>query len=154
MKIYNSEDFQVEIKDDSTPLTIADKNANDRIMEFLIPTEIKIISEENKQLAYEDRKNWEVCWIVDPLDGTKEFIKNGTDFTDFTLLHPLGSAHDLQDDLHLKARPRLAIFNAGPTEIDYLKVYIRRLRQKLEGDPENIGQIISERGVGYKFVAA
>jgi DNA-binding response OmpR family regulator len=39
-------------------------------------------------------------------------------------------------------------------EIDYLKVYIRRLRQKLEGDPENIGQIISERGVGYKFVAA
>ncbi len=39
-------------------------------------------------------------------------------------------------------------------EIDYLKVYIRRLRQKLEGDPENIGEIISERGVGYKFVAA
>lgn len=39
-------------------------------------------------------------------------------------------------------------------EIDYLKVYIRRLRQKLEGDPESIGQIISERGVGYKFVAA
>jgi DNA-binding response OmpR family regulator len=38
-------------------------------------------------------------------------------------------------------------------EIDYLKVYIRRLRQKLEGDPESIGQIISERGVGYKFVA-
>ncbi len=81
MKIYNSEDFQVEIKDDSSPLTIADKNANDRIMEFLIPTEIKIISEENAQLAYEDRKNWEVCWIVDPLDGTKEFIKKNGEFT-------------------------------------------------------------------------
>ncbi|MEK7247372.1 MAG: response regulator transcription factor, partial [Chloroflexota bacterium] len=39
-------------------------------------------------------------------------------------------------------------------EIDYLKVYIRRLRQKLEGDPETIGRIVSERGVGYKFVAA
>lgn len=39
-------------------------------------------------------------------------------------------------------------------EIDYLKVYVRRLRQKLEGDPETIGQIVSERGVGYKFVAA
>jgi DNA-binding response OmpR family regulator len=39
-------------------------------------------------------------------------------------------------------------------EIDYLKVYIRRLRQKLEGDPESIGEIVSERGVGYKFVAA
>ncbi|MCH8814605.1 MAG: response regulator transcription factor, partial [Chloroflexi bacterium] len=39
-------------------------------------------------------------------------------------------------------------------EIDYLKVYVRRLRQKLEGDPETIGEIVSERGVGYKFVAA
>lgn len=81
MKIYNSEDFQVEIKDDSSPLTIADTNANNRIMEFLIPTGIKIISEENKQLAYEDRKDWGVCWIVDPLDGTKEFIKKNGEFT-------------------------------------------------------------------------
>ena len=81
MKIYNSEDFQVEIKDDSSPLTIADTNANNRIMEFLIPTKIKIISEENKQLAYEDRKNWDECWIVDPLDGTKEFIKKNGEFT-------------------------------------------------------------------------
>jgi two-component system KDP operon response regulator KdpE len=39
-------------------------------------------------------------------------------------------------------------------EVDYLKVYIRRLRQKLEGDPDTIGRIVSERGVGYKFVAA
>ena len=39
-------------------------------------------------------------------------------------------------------------------EVDYLKVYVRRLRQKLEGDPETIGEIVSERGVGYKFVAA
>ena len=81
MKIYNSEDFQIEIKDDSSPLTIADKNANDKIMEFLIPTEIKIISEENKQLAYDDRKDWNTCWIVDPLDGTKEFIKKNGEFT-------------------------------------------------------------------------
>lgn len=81
MKIYNSEDFQVEIKDDSSPLTIADTNANNRIMQFLIPTGIKIISEENKQLAYKDRKDWDVCWIVDPLDGTKEFIKKNGEFT-------------------------------------------------------------------------
>ncbi len=81
MKIYNSKDFKVEIKDDSSPLTIADTNANNRIMEFLIPTGIKIISEENKQLAYGDRKDWDVCWIVDPLDGTKEFIKKNGEFT-------------------------------------------------------------------------
>lgn len=81
MKIYNSEDFQVEIKDDSSPLTIADKNANDVIMKFLIPTEIKIISEENKQLSFQERKNWNRCWIVDPLDGTKEFIKKNGEFT-------------------------------------------------------------------------
>ena len=81
MKIYSSEDFQVEIKEDSSPLTIADKNANERIMDFLIPTEINIISEENKQLAYDDRKDWDTCWIVDPLDGTKEFIRKNGEFT-------------------------------------------------------------------------
>lgn len=81
MKIYIKEDFQVEKKSDDSPLTFADKKANDVINQRLLPTGIPIISEENKQLAYSERKLWEKCWIVDPLDGTKEFIKKNGEFT-------------------------------------------------------------------------
>lgn len=80
MEIYK-EDFDVEYKDDASPLTEADKNANAVIMSFLETTSIPIISEENKQTAYNVRKNWTSCWIVDPLDGTKEFVKKNGEFT-------------------------------------------------------------------------
>ena len=81
MKVYKTEDFQVESKDDESPLTIADQKANDVINKFLISTGIPIISEENKQLDFAERKDWNKCWIVDPLDGTKEFIKRNGEFT-------------------------------------------------------------------------
>lgn len=80
MQIYDTA-FNVEIKDDKSPLTEADKKANDIINSFLQPTPIPIISEENKQIDYSTRKDWETCWIVDPLDGTKEFIKRNGEFT-------------------------------------------------------------------------
>ncbi|MDC9724259.1 MAG: 3'(2'),5'-bisphosphate nucleotidase CysQ [Urechidicola sp.] len=81
MKVYESDDFNIEIKGDDSPLTQADKNANDVINSFLIPTNIPIISEENKQTDFDIRKNWETCWVVDPVDGTKEFIKRNGEFT-------------------------------------------------------------------------
>ncbi len=81
MKVYGREDLGVEYKDDSSPLTLADKNCNDIINSYLIKTEFPIISEENRQLAFEERKDWESCWIVDPLDGTKEFVKRNGEFT-------------------------------------------------------------------------
>ena len=81
MKVYESDDFNIEIKGDDSPLTQADKNANDIINSFLIPTDIPIISEENKQTDFDIRKNWETCWVVDPVDGTKEFIKRNGEFT-------------------------------------------------------------------------
>lgn len=81
MKIYEKEDFQVETKEDDSPLTIADKRANYVINKYLLPTGIPIISEENNQLDFSERKNWKQCWIVDPLDGTKEFIKRNGEFT-------------------------------------------------------------------------
>jgi 3'(2'), 5'-bisphosphate nucleotidase len=81
MEVYGTDDFEVEIKGDNSPLTIADKTANDIINTFLIPTKIPIISEENKQTSYSVRKNWDECWIVDPVDGTKEFIKRNGEFT-------------------------------------------------------------------------
>ena len=81
MKIYEGDNFEVESKDDDSPLTIADKKANDVINEVLLQMSIPIISEENKQLSYDVREQWETCWIVDPLDGTKEFIKKNGEFT-------------------------------------------------------------------------
>jgi len=81
MEIYSQEDLGVEYKDDNSPLTLADKKCNDVINSYLIKTEHPIISEENRQLDYEERKDWNTCWIVDPLDGTKEFVKRNGEFT-------------------------------------------------------------------------
>lgn len=80
MQVYDTA-FDVEIKDDKSPLTEADKRANDIINSFLVSTPIPIISEENKQIDFSVRKNWNKCWIVDPVDGTKEFIKRNGEFT-------------------------------------------------------------------------
>lgn len=81
MKIYSQDDLGVEYKDDESPLTLADKKCNDVINSYLINTEHPIISEENKQLEFSERKDWDTCWIVDPLDGTKEFVKRNGEFT-------------------------------------------------------------------------
>ena len=80
MSIYDTP-FDVEFKEDQSPLTIADKHANEIINSYLIPTEIPVISEENKQIDYNARKEWSRCWVVDPVDGTKEFIKKNGEFT-------------------------------------------------------------------------
>ncbi len=80
MEVYDTS-FDVEIKDDKSPLTEADKKANDVINSYLFETNVPIISEENKQIDYSIRKKWDTCWIVDPVDGTKEFIKRNGEFT-------------------------------------------------------------------------
>src|SRR5690554_1874152 len=80
MDVYDTP-FEVALKDDASPLTEADKQANAIINSFLLPTQIPIISEENKQTDYAVRKTWETCWVVDPVDGTKEFIKRNGEFT-------------------------------------------------------------------------
>jgi len=80
MEVYDSV-IEVEYKNDKSPLTEADKKANVIINSFLISTQIPIISEENKQTDFSIRKNWNTCWVVDPVDGTKEFIKRNGEFT-------------------------------------------------------------------------
>jgi 3'(2'), 5'-bisphosphate nucleotidase len=83
MDIYNNSDFNVEMKSDNSPLTVADKRANAYIcseLKRLYPS-IPIISEEIKNIDYSQRLNWDECFIVDPLDGTKEFIKKSDEFT-------------------------------------------------------------------------
>ena len=81
MEIYENEDFEVDFKGDNSPLTKADLASHEIIMDFLEETDIPVLSEEGKDLAYEERKNWKQLWIVDPIDGTKEFIKRNGEFT-------------------------------------------------------------------------
>lgn len=81
MEIYRRKDLGVQKKCDNSPLTIADQKANEVINKYLSPLGKPIISEENQQIEYLKRKEWPECWIVDPLDGTKEFIKKNDEFT-------------------------------------------------------------------------
>jgi len=82
LEVYGR-DFEVEYKGDDSPLTEADKAANRIIMAFLDSSHAgtPVISEENREIAYEQRRDWHRFWLVDPLDGTKEFIKKNGEFT-------------------------------------------------------------------------
>lgn len=83
LAIYNdpASDFEVERKADNSPLTIADRKAHAVISNLLAHTPYPLLSEEGKHLPYEERRLWNTLWIVDPLDGTKEFIKRNGEFT-------------------------------------------------------------------------
>lgn len=74
--------LDIQTKKDESPLSKADLHSNTRIRDFLSKnSEVKnYISEEDKEIAYEDRKDWDYYWLIDPIDGTKEFIKGGNDF--------------------------------------------------------------------------
>lgn len=88
LKIYESDDFDMEQKDDLSPLTRADKRGHEVIMQHLLKTRLPMLSEEGKSIPYADRVKWEYFWMVDPLDGTKEFIKRNGEFTvNIALIH-------------------------------------------------------------------
>lgn len=89
IEIYTKE-FEITYKDDSSPLTEADRAANEIITDGLnaLPIKLPILSEEGKEIPYEERKEWDYFWMVDPLDGTKEFIKKNGEFTvNIALIH-------------------------------------------------------------------
>ena len=81
LEIYHSGAFDVELKGDNSPLTKADTASHDVIMSYLEPTNIPVLSEEGRDITYQERKDWKQLWIVDPIDGTKEFIKRNGEFT-------------------------------------------------------------------------
>jgi 3'(2'), 5'-bisphosphate nucleotidase len=81
LEVYAYADFKVEMKSDMSPLTLADKRAHVIIDSHLRETGLPLLSEEGSSIAYEDRKNWDYFWLIDPLDGTKEFIKKNGEFT-------------------------------------------------------------------------
>ncbi len=80
LAVYDT-DYAIETKDDRSPLTEADRQAHRVIQKGLAPVGLPILSEEGRQLPYETRKGWDRFFLVDPLDGTKEFIKRNGEFT-------------------------------------------------------------------------
>lgn len=83
LSIYTdpASDFEIERKADNSPLTIADRKAHTTISTILNETPFPVLSEEGRRLGYDIRREWDMLWIVDPLDGTKEFIKRNGEFT-------------------------------------------------------------------------
>ena len=82
LAVYET-DFEVNTKADKTPVTEADLLAHNAIVSALqrITPDIPVLSEESSKIAFEERRRWESYWLVDPLDGTKEFINRNGDFT-------------------------------------------------------------------------
>ena len=92
LKIYNDPDKadEVTFKTDHSPLTLADEASNEVITNRLkiLRPDIPVLSEEGRKIPYSERKNWEYFWCVDPLDGTKEFVKRNGEFTvNIALIH-------------------------------------------------------------------
>lgn len=81
MEVYRGDDFGIETKQDESPLTLADRRAHRIIADQLKKTGIPVLSEEGAHTPYPERSGWERFWLVDPLDGTKEFIHRNGDFT-------------------------------------------------------------------------
>jgi 3'(2'), 5'-bisphosphate nucleotidase len=81
MGVFESMNFSVEYKTDRSPLTIADTSAHEIIKKKLLVTDFPLLSEEGKLTPYSERQHWDNFWMVDPLDGTKEFINRNKDFT-------------------------------------------------------------------------
>lgn len=82
LDIYSQKsDYTIDIKSNKTPITMADRASHNLIKEYLGQTRIPLLSEEGREMLYQERCGWDLFWMVDPLDGTKEFIKGNGEFT-------------------------------------------------------------------------
>lgn len=90
MDVYAQTDLQVEIKQDDSPVTAADIASHNVIIKGLTShfADIPVMSEEDDNISWATRKQWQTYWLIDPLDGTKEFIKRNGEFTvNIALIH-------------------------------------------------------------------
>lgn len=131
LEIYDT-DFDVEIKGDDSPLTAADKAGNEVLLDYIAKNnpEIPIISEENKTVDYSERKNWNKFWLIDPLDGTKEFIKKNGEFTVNIALIEGGAPV-----LGVVYQPTTNVFYLGIPEAGSWKIDSSQSVTKLEDNP-------------------
>ncbi|MHC2990405.1 3'-5'-bisphosphate nucleotidase [Pontibacter sp. HJ8] len=88
LQVYTTGDFGETVKTDASPLTRADQAAHRVILQHLAGTSLPVLSEEGIHESYEKRKDWDWYWLIDPLDGTKEFLKRNGEFTvNIALMH-------------------------------------------------------------------
>jgi 3'(2'), 5'-bisphosphate nucleotidase len=127
LKIYHSADFGIEIKGDDSPLTKADLAAHNTIVKSLklFTPNIPILSEESTDISYQERSSWKKYWLVDPLDGTKEFIKKNGEFTVNIALIEYGS-------------PTLSVVYVPVTGIAYTAAKGYGAFKKTNGDRQQI----------------
>lgn len=125
LKVYNSKDFQISAKEDESPLTIADEKSHNIIVKRLneLTPDIPILSEEGKSINYNDRKKWEYFWMIDPLDGTKEFIKKNGEFTINIALIKNGKPVIGIVSVPVKDEVFFAVFNKGAYKISSFSKY-------------------------------
>jgi 3'(2'), 5'-bisphosphate nucleotidase len=81
LEIYSRDDLEIEKKADESPLTLADRASHEIIASRLRQTSYPILSEEGRDIPFSERSSWKKFWLVDPLDGTKEFIRKNGEFT-------------------------------------------------------------------------
>ena len=88
MEVYHRPEFSTKLKKDNTPSTQADRRAHTIITGFLKKTNLPVLSEEGMNIDYVERKSWDYFWLIDPLDGTREFLNKNGEFTvDIALMH-------------------------------------------------------------------
>lgn len=131
LDVYRT-DFDVIKKEDKSPLTLADQRSHKIIFNSLSHFDIPILSEEGKAIAYEERKKWKRLWIIDPLDGTKEFVKRNDEFTVNIAL-----VEDQRPNLGIIYLPvkDVAYFaekQFGAFRLDNAKRFINRLKEELD----------------------
>ena len=146
LDVYQS-NFGIQYKDDRSPLTLADKNSHEIILHHLGNRsvesgndELPFLSEEGRAIAYEERRRWEYFWLVDPLDGTKEFIKRNGEFTVNIAL-----IEKKQPVLGVIYAPVKGIFYFAARDIGSYKIADGGIIDGIKG-------LVSERGPG-KFIS-
>ena len=155
LEIYNSDDFDVQIKGDDSPLTRADLAAHNIIVDFLEEKypHIPCLSEESTGIEFDDRKDWQQCFIIDPLDGTKEFIARNGEFTVNIAIQEkgksiLGVIHVPVADVTYSGARNLGSFKQEKEEKPQM-IKVRNLNQK-EG--ENHFTVVASRRHGLDKV--
>lgn len=148
LQVYNHSDFNVEIKGDGSPLTQADRRAHKLIVAKLseLTPDIPILSEESPEEVFEARFDWDKMWLVDPLDGTKEFVKRNGEFTvNIALMEAgrpvMGVVHTPVKDITHFAEISTAAFRSEPGR-ETERISVRKL------DPANVVMIASRSHAG------
>ena len=132
--------FTVEIKDDKSPLTEADKRSHEKIAAILKESALPLLSEEGKTIDFEERNKWKMFWLIDPLDGTKEFIKRNGEFT-------------VNIALIRNGVPVLGVIYAPIIDSIYFGCEGSG-SFKMEGDFEYLSHLIQAQHIADKFISA